>query len=222
MNIKIVYDNQERYGFQFGWGFSVLVNNSLLVDMGERADYIRDNLRPFGIELSRIKEVALSHEDWDHVGGIDLLAEMPEVTEIYVPQSFSEGIRTKIRRLRPGISIIDVGKDAVEMKSGAIMTPQLTGFRRLKKEISLVLRTGNGVVLITGCAHPGLSRIIRQAEKIGKVEAVIGGFHGFRKISSLRGIKLIVPTHCTRRKDAILAEYPTQARSGAAGMELNI
>jgi 7,8-dihydropterin-6-yl-methyl-4-(beta-D-ribofuranosyl)aminobenzene 5'-phosphate synthase len=222
MNIKIVYDNQERYGFQHGWGFSVLVNDSLLFDMGEKPESIRDNLAAFGVELSQIREVALSHEDWDHVGGLELLADMPEVVSIYVPEAFSEEIRDKIRTLRPGIEIVDVGKDAIKMKPGAIMTPQLTGGRKRKKEISLVLKTGKGVVLITGCAHPGLSRIIKQAKKIGELQAVIGGFHGFWNLKALRGVKLIVPTHCTKRKTAILARYPTQARAGAAGMELDL
>ena len=222
INIKIVYDNQERYGFQHGWGFSVLVNNSLLFDMGEDVPSLRANLAQFKVELSEIKEVALSHEDWDHVGGLELLVDMPSVTAIYVPEAFSAGIRGKIEQLRPGVKIIDVGKESVEMESGAVMTPQLTGGRKRKKEISLVLKTKHGVALITGCAHPGLTRIIKQARKIGKLQAVIGGFHGFWNLSALQGIKLIVATHCTKRKTAILARYPTQARAGAAGMELDL
>lgn len=222
MNVKIVYDNQERYGFQYGWGFSVLVNDSLLFDMGENVDSLRANLAAFGINLSQIKEVTLSHEDWDHIGGIGLLADMVSVKEIYVPMAFSAEIREKIQKLRPGIRIVDVYKEAVEMKSGAIMTPQLTGGRKRKKEISLVLRTKNGVALITGCAHPGLTRIIKQAQEIGRLQAVIGGFHGFWNISVLRGVKLIVPTHCTKRKSSILAKYPTQARAGASGLELDL
>ena len=222
MNVKIVYDNQERHGFQHGWGFSVLVNDSLLFDMGEDDVSLRANLAQFNIELSQIKEVALSHEDWDHIGGLDLLADMPSVTAVYVPKAFSLEIRDKIEKLRPGVRIVDVYKEAVEMESGAIMTPQLTGGRKRKKEISLLLKTKHGVALITGCAHPGLTRIIRQARKIGKLQAVIGGFHGFWNLPALQGVKLIVATHCTKRKTAILARYPTQARSGAAGMELDL
>ena len=222
MNVKIVYDNQERHGFQHGWGFSVLVNDSLLFDMGEDDVSLRANLAQFNIELSQIKEVALSHEDWDHIGGLDLLADMPSVTAVYVPKAFSLEIRDKIEKLRPGVRIVDVYKEAVEMESGAIMTPQLTGGRKRKKEISLLLKTKHGVALITGCAHPGLTRIIRQARKIGKLQAVIGGFHGFWNLPALQGVKLIVATHCTKRKTAILARYPTQARAGAAGMELDL
>ncbi len=222
MNVKIVYDNQERHGFQHGWGFSVLVNDSLLFDMGEDDVSLRANLAQFNIELSQIMEVALSHEDWDHIGGLDLLADMPSVTAVYVPKAFSLEIRDKIEKLRPGVRIVDVYKEAVEMESGAIMTPQLTGGRKRKKEISLLLKTKHGVALITGCAHPGLTRIIRQARKIGKLQAVIGGFHGFWNLPALQGVKLIVATHCTKRKTAILARYPTQARAGAAGMELDL
>ncbi len=223
MNIKIVYDNQERYGFQCGHGFSVLVNDFLLFDMGKDVVSLRANLSAFKIDLSQIEEVALSHEDWDHVGGLDLLADMPSVKEIYVPMAFSAEIRERIELIRPGIKIVDVYKSAVEMTSGAVMTPQLSGGRKKRKtEISLVLKTKNGVALITGCAHPGLTKIIKQARKIGKLQAVIGGFHGFWNLGALRGLKLIVPTHCTKKKTAILAKYPTQARAGAAGMELDL
>ena len=222
MNVKIVYDNQERYGFQHGWGFSVLINDSLLFDMGEDAASLRANLNTFGVELSQIKEVALSHEDWDHIGGLELLADMTSVTSVYVPKAFSDKTRKRILELRSGVKIVDVGKEAIEMESGATMTPQLTGGRKRKKEISLVLKTMHGVALITGCAHPGLTRIIKQAQAIGKLQAVIGGFHGFWNIAALKGVKLIVPTHCTKRKTAILARYPTQARAGAAGMELDL
>ncbi len=222
-NIRIVYDNQERYGFLHGWGFSALINDSLLFDMGENPESIRTNLNSYGISLKQIKEVALSHEDWDHIGGLDLLSEMPSVEYIYIPAAFSAQTRDRIIELRSGVNIIDVGKKPVKMQSGNFMTPQLSGgIKKRKTEISLAIILTDGIALVTGCAHPGLTRILRQAEKFGKVKAVIGGFHGFRKISALNNVKLIVPTHCTRRKNAILARYPMQAHPGAAGAQFDL
>ena len=91
-----------------------------------------------------------------------------------------------------------------------------------KKEISLCTRTSKGLVLVTGCAHPGLDKIMDHVAEFGKLHAVIGGFHGFRKLGALADVPVIIPCHCTRKKRAILAMYPKQAQHGFAGMKTNI
>jgi len=74
---------------------------------------------------------------------------------------------------------------------------------------TLVINLKNkGLIILTGCAHPGIVNIIKRAQQvsgISKVYAVIGGFH----ISSTRegtnvarflheiAVKLVSPCHCT-------------------------
>jgi len=51
------------------------------------------------------------------------------------------------------------------------------GFRELN-EISLVVRTPKGSVLVVGCSHPGIERIVEAAAKIDpRIYSVFGGFH---------------------------------------------
>ena len=65
-----------------------------------------------------------------------------------------------------------------------------------------------GLVVLSGCAHPGIVNIVKCAQQVSgipKVYAVIGGFY----ISSKRegayvaeflrelGVKLVSPCHCT-------------------------
>jgi 7,8-dihydropterin-6-yl-methyl-4-(beta-D-ribofuranosyl)aminobenzene 5'-phosphate synthase len=218
MNIKILYDNKQRYGFEYGWGFSALIDNRIMFDMGESDKSLRANCDTFGVDLAAIEVVVISHGDWDHIGGLGLLRKMPGVKSVYLPAACPFSVRDTIRRQRPETRVIPV-RAAVPIEPGTTVTRQL-GWK--KKEISLVLSSDQGGVLLTGCAHPGLGRILSEARLLGPVHAVIGGFHGFRTLAALSGIETIVVAHCTRRKQAILARYPTQAREGAAGMELEI
>lgn len=51
------------------------------------------------------------------------------------------------------------------------------GFRELN-EISLVIRTPKGSVLVVGCSHPAIERIVEETTKIDpKVHSIFGGVH---------------------------------------------
>lgn len=217
MNVKIVYDNQAEEGFQSGWGFSALIDDSTLFDTGENEVTLLVNLQALGIGISGIQRVVLSHEDWDHVGGIAILKYCAPVT-VYVPSAFSETTKDKISSLNPGGELVEI-RDAVEIKPNLIVTPQLG---TLKKEISLAVRSGEGIVLIVGCSHPGLDEIMRRASEQGPIQAVIGGFHGFTRLEALTNVSLIVPTHCTQKKQEILEMYPEKTRFVSAGAEIII
>ena len=76
-------------------------------------------------------------------------------------------------------------------------------------EQALVLNTQTGTVVLTGCAHPGVLRMVEQAREVnpGAVALVMGGFHLLRAsgeeiqgvIQEFRrlGVSRVGPTHCT-------------------------
>ena len=76
-------------------------------------------------------------------------------------------------------------------------------------EQGLVVETGDGIVVITGCAHPGIVEIVRKAKETtgSEVALVSGGFHlGLSSrqriadiIGGLRdlGVRRVAPCHCT-------------------------
>ena len=86
-------------------------------------------------------------------------------------------------------------------------------------EQSLVLKTGKGIVVVTGCSHPGLSQILEKGNLFGEIYAVIGGFHGFSNFDALKGIKVIAATHCTKHKAEIQKLFPKAFAECAAGKE---
>ena len=73
----------------------------------------------------------------------------------------------------------------------------------------MVLRTPRGLMVITGCAHPGITYIVRKAKEVGKVKVhlVLGGFHlGGASTSALEtiiedfielGVGRVAPCHCS-------------------------
>lgn len=217
MNIKILYDNTAEKGFRSGWGFSALIDNSTLFDMGETDESLLANMDLFGVKPENIKRVVFSHEDWDHVGGRSLLSRSGSV-QVYIPCSFSKAIKSEMHRLNHKAEIIRVSK-TLEVSPDFIVTRQLG---TLKKEISLAVGTAKGLVLIVGCSHPGLDKIMAGISEYGRIHAVVGGFHGFRKLKALKDVELIVPTHCTKKKQELLEMYPEQVRLISAGMELSI
>jgi 7,8-dihydropterin-6-yl-methyl-4-(beta-D-ribofuranosyl)aminobenzene 5'-phosphate synthase len=77
------------------------------------------------------------------------------------------------------------------------------------KEQSLVIETAQGLVVITGCAHPGVVNIVRQAKELagGEVYLVLGGFHlgntstaeitGIIEDFQQLGVQKAAPCHCS-------------------------
>jgi len=218
MELKILYDNEALEGFKSGWGFSCWVEGEekILFDTGADADALLFNMRKFAIDPKSIDKIVLSHEHGDHVGGIRILGECGDVG-VFVPKSFSSGFKRRLAS-QPNVDLneVDVAK---EISEGVFTTGELG---RFTKEQSLVVKTGRGLTVVTGCAHPGLDNILKAASKLGKIYGVVGGFHGFSRLQTLKGLRLIVPCHCTSLKREILNLYPESSRECAAGCAIEV
>ena len=82
------------------------------------------------------------------------------------------------------------------------------GTRELK-ELSLAINTPDGIVLVVGCSHPGIDKIVEAAATINpKIHLIAGGFHlvaasndAISKIvAALKDtfkVEIIAPGHCT-------------------------
>lgn len=217
MEVQILYDNQAEEGYRSGWGFSALVDGRVLFDAGEDVGPLIENMHKLGIELKDIEAAVFSHEDWDHTGGYVLLKNCGDV-DVYVPVSFSSRMKNDIMELSAGISLIEVS-DRIKADDSIYVTEELgTG----KREISLCMESDKGLVLLTGCSHPGLDLIIDKVADLGKLHAVVGGFHGFDSLEKLADIPVIVPTHCTQKKAQIKSLYPDKTLLAGAGSRIEI
>jgi len=198
MKLTIVYDNNAKPGLKFGWGFSCLIEGeqNILFDTGENGKSLLYNFEKLQIMPESVDKVVISHNHWDHTGGLKAFQGINASAEVIGPKAFTEPAE-----ISPGV-----------YTTGAM--------GRLPKEQSLVVSTGNGNVVITGCAHPGLGNIINRSKELGEIYGVVGGFHGFSRLEKLRRIKLIGPCHCTKYIRQIRAKYPSEFTETRAGSVL--
>ena len=216
MKFRIVYDNEAFSGFKSSWGFACLVDDHLLFDTGADAKRLLFNMRQAGIDLSLIDTIVLSHDHGDHTGGLDIIGHLGPV-RVFLPQSFSSRTKKRVRSF-PNVQVIEV--DGPGTICEGIMTTGELG--RYTREQSLIVSTEGGLVVVTGCSHPGIASILHAASKFGRVYGLIGGYHDFRQLDLLAELRLIVPCHCTRAKRAILQRYPNTSQICGAGLDIEI
>jgi 7,8-dihydropterin-6-yl-methyl-4-(beta-D-ribofuranosyl)aminobenzene 5'-phosphate synthase len=113
--------------------------------------------------------------------------------------------------------------------------------QRFKAEVRLAeqaraVETASGMVIVTGCAHPGVVKLVRRAKESvsGEVALVMGGFHlgsvrrrrVERIIADFRdlGVQQAAPCHCTgnRATHAFAEEYGDDFVKVGAGLVLTI
>ena len=220
MKLRIVYDNEAKEGLESDWGFACLIEaeKSILFDTGASAEILSRNMQRLGIRKEDIEIIALSHEHWDHIGGLD--AVLHQNVAVYVPSSFTRGTKKRIEE--KAAEVVEVSGPA-DIVPGVHITGELRAGAGIKEQ-SLVLDTkeGEGVVVLTGCAHPGLENILEAAKRLGELYGVIGGFHGFDNLKSLETLKMIMPCHCTVHKEEIRRMYPEKAVWCGAGVVIEI
>lgn len=175
--VTIVYDNNP-YDVRLttAWGFSCLIKLSqkvILFDTGGDGSILLSNMARLSINPQSIDVVVLSHIHGDHVGGLAKFLEQNNRVTVYMPASFPSQMKQEVKL--KGVKVEEV-HEAKEFFEGVFTTGELNGGI---KEQSLVVRTSEGLLVITGCAHPGVVNIVKRAKEItkDKVYLLVGGFH---------------------------------------------
>ena len=205
--ITITYDNNPYDDrLSSAWGFSCVIKLTkrvILFDSGGGGAILLSNMEKLGIDLKKIDLVILSHIHGDHVGGLASFLGCHSDVTVYMPTSFTRRLKDEVRL--SGARLDEVG-EARELFDGAFTMGELDGGI---KEQSLVLKTSQGSVVITGCAHPGVVNIVRKAKEIcqDKVYLILGGFHlGGASVSTIEaiiqafvelGVQRVAPCHCS-------------------------
>lgn len=210
----------------------------ILFDTGDNADIFAANVKAKGIDLTKLDFVVLSHRHSDHMAGLSYVLSVNPTVKIYAPKegfgiygsSLPSSFYRKDDSLPPDMRYYG-GKPPEVMKFGAAwanahfelidqtteISPGITlislisdapGTKELK-ELSLAINTADGLVVVVGCSHPGIERIIEAATAINpKVHLIAGGFHLVvapddvitKVVTALKDrfkVEKIAPGHCT-------------------------
>lgn len=223
----VLYDNYGfRRGYRHGWGFSVYIEHHgrrILFDFGEDWESLRHNMSMAGISPEDIDIALLSHDHWDHNGGLEGFISVNGSADIFLPAGFGGGEvfdapmwEGKLH----GRKVIYV-REPVEISRGIYSSGALRSEMGIREQ-ALGIETEKGILALVGCSHPGVDALVESLKRFGHVYGVMGGFHGFSNLDYLDSMELIVPTHCTQKRDEILSKYPEKSMKAGAGFRLDI
>ena len=210
----------------------------ILFDTGNNPDILAQNAKAKSIDLSKLDFVVMSHRHGDHMGGLAYLLSVNPKVAIYAPKEgfgvygadlpssfyrkdeslpperrYYDGKPPDVMRFGaawPGANFQLVDK-SIEIAPGIHLIALVSdkpGTLELR-ELSLAINGPDGLVIVVGCSHPGIDKIVETATAINpRVHLVAGGFHLVvskdpdieQIVSSLRDtykVEYVAPGHCT-------------------------
>jgi 7,8-dihydropterin-6-yl-methyl-4-(beta-D-ribofuranosyl)aminobenzene 5'-phosphate synthase len=187
--------------FDFGHGVSYLIRTdsaAILMDIGNNPIESSQlpslqNMQALGIHWEEIDAVVISHPHPDHVGGVkawqnktisfgDFTGDLSG-TPVFVPTHLTYSGATLIQSVEPTLISRDIAT------TGVISYPEvfpISLFNAKGYEQALVIHVaGEGLVMITGCGHPTMEKLVTRAEALfgEQVVGVVGGLH-YEKVSA--------------------------------------
>ncbi|HLO33621.1 MAG TPA: MBL fold metallo-hydrolase [Anaerolineales bacterium] len=187
-------DRMDR-SFDFGHGVSYLIrtdSSTVLMDLGNNPAESPQlpslkNMQALGIAWEEIDALVISHPHPDHVGGVKAWQNKTISFGDFAGDLTQTPIYTPISMAYPGAKIIYSPEPSLVSKdiatTGVISFPEvypLSLSNPKGHEQALVIHVaGQGLVMITGCGHPTLEKLVSRAEMLfgGQVVAVVGGLH---------------------------------------------
>ncbi len=212
IKILMVYNNTgDNSDYIKNWGLSIWIeqnNDAVLFDTGKRSKILWKNLLQSGIDIQKLSKIVISHNHRDHLDGLPiLLKKLKSNPKVLVPHADLENIKSKYSQA--DISGI---KGPAQINSYLWSTGEMFASVDWGSiyEQSMIISQNDSMLLLTGCAHPGIVKITKKAinqHDKKKLDLVCGGFHlmdyttqQILDISSdLKKLNVhrIAPSHCT-------------------------
>ncbi len=181
--------------FQFGHGVSYLIRTdsaTILMDLGNNPSESAQlpsiqNMQALGIAWKDIDAILISHPHPDHVGGPTAWQNKTLSFGNFTGDLSQTPIYTPIPMMYAGATLIyspeptSISPDIAT--TGVLSYPDvfpLSIYNPIGHEQALVIHiAGKGLVLITGCGHPTVEKLVSRAETLygQPVVGIVGGLH---------------------------------------------
>ncbi len=180
----------------------------ILFDTGNNAEIFAQNVKVSGVDLKKLDFAVISHRHGDHTGGMNYLLTVNPQVKIFAPKEGIGGIfgaslpgtfyrqdaslpdYMRYYNGKPpqmmtfgtpwpsaNFVLIDGVTEAAPGISVIATVSQTPGTLELR-EVSLAIETPKGLILVVGCSHPGIERIVEASTVLDKhVYAIVGGLH---------------------------------------------
>lgn len=216
MKLEIAYDNtiyKKDLNLKPDWGFSCLIKTdkeNILFDTGAKGDILLNNMEKLGINPRIISKIVISHEHWDHNGGLEKLKNnLSKDVLIY-----------RLNEIKTNNKAPIIVTEPVKISENIYSTGKMKGTP--VDEQSLVLEGKKGFYALAGCSHNGVKKILEKGKEYGKIKGIIGGLHGFSEFELLKDLEMVCPTHCTKYIKKIKELYPGKYIQGGVGRKIEI
>lgn len=210
----------------------------ILFDTGNNPEILGQNAKAKGADLSKLDFVVMSHRHGDHMGGLPYLLQANPAVKIYAPkenfgvygadlpssfyrndpslpgeQRYYDGDPPEIMRFgsawpAANFQLVDQNTEIAPDIHLITLVSDKPGTLELR-ELSLAINTPDGVVIVVGCSHPGIDKIVAAAATINpRIHLIAGGFHlvvtsdaEIQKIVTAlhdtSKVEYVAPGHCT-------------------------
>jgi len=165
MQIKIIaVGSTRRERIISRWGISCLIDQDLLFDTFGDPFVFLENIERMNIDPSKIKHIVISHDHWDHISGLWYIINRYKGINVYICPNFDINIKERIKSF--GVNVVET-KGLLRIKDEIYSTGEMEGgFKNINiSEQALVANSENGLIVITGCAHPGILTILQEVKK---------------------------------------------------------
>ena len=210
----------------------------ILFDTGNNPEVLAHNAQAKRVDLSKLDFVVMSHRHGDHMGGLSYLLKVNPRVPIYAPkenfgvygadlpaafyrkdptlpteQRYYGGAPPELMRFGsawPGANfqLVDKNIDVTPDIHITSLVSDKPGTLELR-ELSLVINTSEGLVVVVGCSHPGIDKILEAATVFNpRIHVLAGGLHLVvapdpdiaQIVSALHDrfrVDYVAPGHCT-------------------------
>jgi 7,8-dihydropterin-6-yl-methyl-4-(beta-D-ribofuranosyl)aminobenzene 5'-phosphate synthase len=233
LTITIIYDNiPDDPRLKTDWGFSAYIqyhNQVVLFDTGANGQFLFQNMQILAIDPASVQAVVLSHIHNDHTGGLEAFLSVAAHPPVYLLAAFGDPF---IKQTQWMAEVVDA-MPGQEITEDILTTGEVPGNF---PEQALVIRTPRGLIVLTGCAHPGIVRMVEKAIKLTgePVYMVLGGFHLLEAndieietiLADLKrlGVQVVAPSHCTGEHaiTMFVSEYGVNFLPSGAGNVISL